>query len=154
MLALFTANALFICKPTCKSRCTGHRAFRHCSNASAPGRDRTDTKALLGGQPLPLGYGGGPIIPRNPYMSAYYTLDKNLHFRPNFGDIQNWAMRGVWYAEGLIHSTGAAWADCFVAGSPKSFRDRLMTSAPRSRTKASANAVPTPTAAPATVSVK
>ena len=42
---------------------------------------------LLGGRPLPLGYGGGPIIPRNPYLPAYYTYDKIFQFRPNFGDI-------------------------------------------------------------------
>ena len=45
--------------------------------------------ALLGGQPLPLGYGGGPIIPRNPYPPGYYPYDKIFQFRPNFGDIKN-----------------------------------------------------------------
>ena len=31
-------------------------------NLSAPGRSRTDNKTLLGGPPLPLGY-GGPTLP-------------------------------------------------------------------------------------------
>src|SRR6266704_1950140 len=30
---------------------------------STPGRARTDTGALLGGSPLPLGYGGAEIVP-------------------------------------------------------------------------------------------
>ena len=29
-----------------------------CNERCAPGRNRTDTRTLLGGQPLPLGYGG------------------------------------------------------------------------------------------------
>jgi len=31
---------------------------------STPGRARTDTCALLGGSPLPLGYGGAKIVPQ------------------------------------------------------------------------------------------
>ena len=31
---------------------------------STPGRARTDTGALLGGSPLPLGYGGAKIVPQ------------------------------------------------------------------------------------------
>ena len=52
-----------------------------------PGRVRTDTMALLGGQPLPLGYGGDQNTP-NPYLPGYYFNDKIFQFRPNFGDIE------------------------------------------------------------------
>lgn len=37
----------------------------------APGRVRTDTMALLGGQPLPLGYGGELIIACFRNIQAY-----------------------------------------------------------------------------------
>jgi len=40
------------------------------SKYGAPGRTRTDTRALLGGQPLPLGYGGAIIVPFFRYLSG------------------------------------------------------------------------------------
>lgn len=36
---------------------------KHRTNRGAPGRIRTDNRTLLGGPPLPLGYGGPTLIP-------------------------------------------------------------------------------------------
>src|SRR6266566_1144164 len=39
---------------------------------STPGRARTDTTALLGGSPLPLGYGGVEIVPQvAPFIQTF-----------------------------------------------------------------------------------
>ena len=40
-----------------------------------PGRARTDTGALLGGSPLPLGYGGAEIVPqRRPLIQTFLGI--------------------------------------------------------------------------------
>ena len=40
-----------------------------------PGRARTDTGALLGGLPLPLGYGGAEIVPQlRPLIQTFHGI--------------------------------------------------------------------------------
>ena len=41
--------------------------------SGTPGRARTDTGTLLGGLPLPLGYGGAEIVPHvRRFIQRYY----------------------------------------------------------------------------------
>ena len=48
----------------------GRRPERPLIPNGAPGRTRTDTGALLGGRPLPLGYGGALIVPFFRHLSG------------------------------------------------------------------------------------
>jgi hypothetical protein len=49
-----------------------------------PGRARTDTGTLLGGLPLPLGYGGAEIVPQlRPLIQTFHGIGRraNMTYR-------------------------------------------------------------------------
>src|ERR1022692_4757883 len=62
---------------------------------STPGRARTDTGALLGGSPLPLGYGGAEIVPHHAlFIQTFYGIGQEtiISYQVDIGHAHNCAV--------------------------------------------------------------